>query len=137
MVQVYCPNDECTVPVCHHKHAHEFNKVTCSLTHKLKKNMCCNHTYSTCMPVSQTRIPCDDCIRLDCELRNHIHYEYEYENCGYVTQETLKRTPVTITKPNCYGYLYDKNEIQCAEECEITMKCILKCIETVDKGIIL
>lgn len=135
MVQVYCPNDECEVPVCHHKYAHEFDEEKCSLTSKLKKNMCCS--YVTCVHISQKKIPCDNCIRLDCDLRNHIHYEYEYHDCGYVTRETLKRTPVTITKPNCFGYLYDKNEIQCAEECEIMTKCILKCIDTVDKGIIL
>jgi hypothetical protein len=136
MEQVYCPNDECKVPVCHHKHAHEFDKQKCSLTYKLKKGMCGN-CMTTCVPLSQTKIPCDDCIRLDCEFRNHIHYESDYETCGYVTRETLKRTPVTIDKPNCFGYLYDKNKIQCTGQCEIMTKCILKCIETVDKGIML
>jgi hypothetical protein len=134
MEQVVCPNEDCTVPVCHHKYAHDFDKEKCSLTSKLKKNMCCS--YMTCVHVSRMKIPCDDCIRLDCKLRNHIHYDYEYESCGYVTQETLKRTPVAIDKPNCFGYLYDKIAPECVE-CEIMTKCILKCIETVDKGLML
>lgn len=131
-MEVICPV-KCDVPACHHKYSHEFNKVTCSLTYKLKHGCI---IASTCVPLSQIEIPCDDCVRLDCEWRGRVFYEEMYHTCGYVTKETLKRTSVLIIKPNCYGFLYDKNAIECIE-CEISTKCILKCIETVDKGLMI
>jgi hypothetical protein len=142
MNQVYCPlRNECKVVVCHHKSVHEFNKDTCSIESKLKSG--CNPAAS-CIHVSNLFVPCDNCIKFECAYRGRVEtvfkdsrdVEYHYNHCDYATMDTLKRRPITYEdQPRCFGLLWSTTNSDC-QNCLVYIKCQLKNMDYIDKGLL-